>query len=123
MTEPMLCPRREEAPHLASMFPGPDRYRRRGGLVGQKRACSYCGSMPPDAFMAALREGAEIEPTDKSYKAYLTTASGERGKFYYQHLSEEQRHEFLALLNERPRRFAIGYPGHFYVLPFFLAPA
>lgn len=38
-------------------------------------------------------------------------------KFYYQHLSESQRHEFIELHNARTMQ--IGYPGRFYVLPFF----
>ena len=38
-------------------------------------------------------------------------------KFYFQHLSEEQRHEFIDLLNTKQVQFS--YPGYFYVLPFF----
>lgn len=41
-------------------------------------------------------------------------------KFYYQHLSEDQRDEFIELINSR--RMQIGYPGRFYVLPFFAQP-
>lgn len=120
--------------------------------------------MHPDDFMAAIKAGCEVGPTDKSYKAYLhktlspaeIEASREAaiaryaramshaaaaeivdaqwaqmphsgamiGKFYYQHLSEAQRDEFLELL--RSGEMHVGYPGHFYVLPFFLtrvAPA
>ena len=40
------------------------------------------------------------------------------GKFYYQHLSEDQKRRFVALHNEG--KMAIGHPGHFYVLPFFM---
>jgi hypothetical protein len=40
------------------------------------------------------------------------------GKFYYQHLSEEQRDAFVDLLNAKTVN--VGYPGHFYVLPFFI---
>lgn len=39
------------------------------------------------------------------------------GKFYYQHLSDEQRARFIELVNDGTMK--IGYPGHFYVLPFF----
>jgi hypothetical protein len=38
-------------------------------------------------------------------------------KFYFQHLSEEQRTQFVDLMNTR--KVNIGYPGHFYALPFF----
>lgn len=39
-------------------------------------------------------------------------------KFYFQHLSSEQKHKFVQLLNER--KLNIGMPGHFYVTPFFI---
>lgn len=38
-------------------------------------------------------------------------------KFYFQHLSPEQRTRFVELINER--KMKVGMPGHFYVLPFF----
>jgi hypothetical protein len=133
-----LCPRRRES-HL--QWPGPDMWH--GG-----QCCSYCGSLNPDVFMARLEAGTiELGPTDKNYKVYVENRGGEpfatvhrqcppgqhcdgpdvcdhwvreeRGhaKFYFEHLSEEQRRRFIELLNER--KPVIGYPGHFYVLPFF----
>lgn len=92
----------------------------------------------------------ELGPTDKNYKVYVHNAGGEvfkqtyrdchtQGvkdcpgpkecthwvtrpmevtKFYFQHFSEEQRHRFIELLNEK--KVKIGYPGRFYVLPFFI---
>lgn len=33
--------------------------------------CSYCGSMRPEAFLEAIKAGAEIGPTDKGYKVYV----------------------------------------------------
>lgn len=39
-------------------------------------------------------------------------------KFYFEHLSQTQRKHFVELLNEN--KMAIGYPGRFYVLPFFI---
>jgi hypothetical protein len=39
-------------------------------------------------------------------------------KFYFQHLSEPQRHEFIQLYNDQTMR--VGYPGHFYRLPLFI---
>lgn len=46
---------------------------------------------------------------------------GQEAKFYYQHLSDDQRAEFIALYNGRQMK--IGYPGHLYTLPFFCRPA
>jgi hypothetical protein len=40
------------------------------------------------------------------------------GKFYFQHLTDAQKDRFLVLLNER--KLKIGYPGHFYRLPYFI---
>jgi hypothetical protein len=66
----------------------------------------------------------ELGPTDKNYKAYVENAGGEpikvhgASKFYFQHLSEDQRKYFVQLLNEK--RIKIGVPGHFYVYPFFI---
>ncbi|WP_298798802.1 hypothetical protein [Pseudonocardia sp. 73-21] len=74
--------------------------------------------MPPDDFMAAISDGAQVGPTDKNYKAYVVLATGE-AKFYFQHLNEAQRHEFIRLLNAKTLN--IGYPGRFYRLPFFIA--
>lgn len=83
------------------------------------RACSYCGSMHPDDFMQAILDGHEVGPTDKSYKAYLeyVPSRESRGKFYFQHLSDDQRREFIELLNAGAMN--VGYPGHFYALPYF----
>lgn len=38
-------------------------------------------------------------------------------KFYFYHLSDEQKLKFIDLLNQR--QINIGVPGRFYVLPFF----
>ena len=119
-TDGMLCPSRQESPASYLVYPGPDEYRPSGGLVGQPRGCSYCGSLPPDDFMTAVRDGAAISPTDKNYKAYIQLPGGE-AKFYFQHLAEDQRREFFEMY--RDNLLVVGYPGHFYVLPFFIAPA
>lgn len=156
MSEKHTCPRRSELGQRNE--PDQDRWSSGHGLIGQRRGCSYCGSMHPDDFIDAIKAGCEVGPTDKSYKAYLHKAlsveevavarardiaelakmmthaeaaetvdavwddkvrSGEMlGKFYYQHLSEGQKDEFLELL--RSGEMHVGYPGHFYVLPFFL---
>lgn len=127
MTKKHTCPRRiedgtdtEDSPFT---FAGPNRdtYTKGHGIIGQRRGCSYCGSMHPDDFLEAMREGAELGVTDKNYKAYVHGYKNDGpngGKFYYQHLSEEQRREFIELLNER--KVHIGFPGYFTVLPYFI---
>ncbi|MCG5072264.1 hypothetical protein [Paraburkholderia tagetis] len=89
--------------------------------LGGEERCSYCGSVSGDSFLAFIEAGGEVGPTDKSYKAYLHGNDAVRApglKFYFQHLSPEQRTRFIALLNER--KVKIGMPGHFYVLPYFV---
>lgn len=68
-----LCPRRSEGfGRLADPgVTGPDSYGPKHGLVGQPSGCTYCGSMSGDDFMDLVRAGAEIGPTDKSYKLYV----------------------------------------------------
>lgn len=99
--------------------------------------CSFCGSLHPEEFLKLISEGWVVEPTDKTYKAYLTqavegakrvAAPGEplpsarsgRAKFYYQHFSEEQMRRFVDLYNDGTMRLA--HPGYFYQMPFFMAP-
>lgn len=118
--EQHVCPRRVEAPPgWLAQHADHDRWELRDG----RRCCSWCGSTNPDDLMAALRDGAvELGPTDKSYKAYVHAAPGgeHQGKFYFQHLSREQQVEFIDLVNAKA--FPIGFPGRFYVLPFFARP-
>lgn len=103
-----MCPRRKEIDASVFKVPaGPDTW-------SEKQTCSYCGSLHPDEFMKRIEAGDEVGPTDKNYKAYL----GDH-KFYFQHLSEDQKTRFVELLNQRAIK--IGYPRHFYVLPFFVA--
>lgn len=136
MANEQTCPRR-----FTDMGPWrreerADRWENRTGLAGGiGPSCSFCGSLHPDIFMNLLEQGWELGPTDKTYKAYLheppaestkdQTASSESGaaraKFYYQHLSDTQRAEFIDLLNAG--WISIGYPGHLYVLPFFTKAA
>ncbi|HEY2763436.1 MAG TPA: hypothetical protein VGJ13_05400 [Pseudonocardiaceae bacterium] len=114
----MPCPRRAENEPGPWQYPqgeGLDGFERGHGLVGQSDpACTYCGSLSGDRFMELVHEGAEVGPTDKSYKAYV----GGQAKFYFQHLSDAQKLEFVELLNAG--KVQIGYPGHFYVPPFFV---
>lgn len=41
-------------------------------------------------------------------------------KFYFQHLSREGMMKFIDLYNAN--KLNIGYPGHFYTMPFFMRP-
>lgn len=89
----------------------------------------------------------ELEPTDKSYKVYVRNAGGEvfhqtyrdcppnnrcagpeacehwvtrerdGTKFYFYHLSDEQRNRFIELYNLKQMK--LTFPGRFYTLPFF----
>jgi len=132
---PQLCPRRSEVPSN-KLNPDQDCWEFGHGLTGGNAerllTCSYCGSVHPDAFMEKVREGWVVGPTDKSYKAYLGKPAEpypeghdmygyphdhDVAKFYYQHLSAEQREEFIALYNDK--RMVVGYPGHFYSTPYF----
>lgn len=138
-----VCPRREENP--VCLMKRPDTWREGG-------SCSYCGSLNPETFMARLEAGdVEVGPTDKNYKVYVRNDGGEgfaqtyrdcpreertctgpddcthwvtrevqEKKFYFQHLSPEQKLRFIDLLFEG--RIKLGYPGRFYVRPFFFAP-
>lgn len=119
---PQTCPRRnhEIGPWEAgeNLDTWDIREQMHNGL--RARHCSFCGSLHPDDFMQAARDGVELGPTDKSYKVYVNKPNG-GSKFYFQHLSPEQRAEFVELLNAK--KLSIGYPGHFYSPPFFVRPA
>lgn len=111
-------------------------------------ACTYCGSLNQDVFMARLEAGdVELVPTDKSYKVYVRNNGGaafkqtyrdcppdtrcegptecthwvtrdrQETKFYFYHLNEAQAARFIELYNTKVMK--IGYPGHFYTVPFF----
>lgn len=117
------CPRRREQGMLnpddpAHLF---DHWREHAHLAPGARSCSYCGSVHPDDFMQAVRAGVEVGPTDKNYKAYMTGPGFDHAKFYYQHLSVEQRGKFVQMINDKTMK--IGEPGYFYTLPFFAVPA
>jgi hypothetical protein len=107
------CPRRSEG--VSGRRKGNDWWDKRDG----HKACSYCGSMLPDELFAAIEAGAEIGPTDKSYKVYVDLPRA-NAKFYFQHLSPSEQERFIALVNEKKIKF--GYPGHLYTMPFFCRP-
>lgn len=110
------CPRRREIGAVPTTYPDEDTWTKRDGFW----CCSYCGSIHPDDLIRIMQTNGELGPTDKAYKVYVSTSDKRWGKFYFQHLSLEQRHQFIDLYNANPRTFTIGYPGHFYVTPFFV---
>lgn len=119
MTTTHVCPRRGETPSVFN-YPTEDTWEDRGGRG--HLACSYCGSLNPDELMERLERGdVTLTPTDKSYKVYVEGEGLQHAKFYFQHLSAEQRRRFIELHNEKKMR--LGYPGYFYTRPFFCAPA
>jgi hypothetical protein len=90
--------------------------------VDGELTCSYCGSLNPDTFMQGLEEGKyTLTPTDKGYKVYVDGAGLSHDKFYFQHLSETQMLRFIELYNSKALK--LGYPGHFYTLPYFIKSA
>lgn len=58
------CPRRLEGTPVFAPPADADCWRSDG-------ACSYCGSLRPEAFFAAIASNCQIIPTDKSYKVYV----------------------------------------------------
>lgn len=55
-----------------------------------------------------------------AYKSMIIKARGpvKFGKFYFQHLNGDERQQFVDLLNQK--KLKIGYPGYFYVMPYFI---
>lgn len=159
-TAGFLCPRRAETVMTMVSRDGRDWWDQRDG----HKACSYCGSLSPEEFFAAVKAGHAVVPTDKNYKAYVDLPNPQVGqtieigsesgpafrdgkqtrddltdeekrtgkyrrvimgkasatisaKFYFQHLSDQERDRFIELLNAKKMKLAM--PGHFYVTPFF----
>lgn len=87
------------------------------------RTCSYCGSISPELLFDQIEKGARLTPTDKSYKLYVDLIDARvdgTAKFYFQHLDDAGRDRFIALFNARA--MTLGYPGFFYVAPYFARP-
>lgn len=113
-----MCPSRMSGPFV---MPEHDTWR-------ADNTCSYCGSLNPDAFMQGVENGSiTLGPTDKSTKVYVHEKEIKEGaqprfaKFYFEHLTIDQRKHFVDLLNMKIVKFR--EPGYFYVKPFFVAPS
>lgn len=46
----------------------------------EEEACSYCGSLKPEALFKAIEQGCELTPTDKNYKLYIDLPNPHFGK-------------------------------------------
>jgi hypothetical protein len=135
----MECPRRAES--FIVVTQGPDSYREDNtcSYCGSFNAEAF--------MLRIEAGDVKLTPTDKNYKVYVANDGGEgfkqtfrdcpqgatctgpkdcthwvtrdrnETKFYFQHLSEDQKRRFIELLNEN--KIKLEYPGHFYVLPFF----
>lgn len=71
-----VCARRGESVTIRGRDDSKDFWSTRDG----HRSCSYCGSISPDELFAAIEAGAEIGPTDKSYKVYVDLPHPESGQ-------------------------------------------
>lgn len=108
MADTFLCPRRSELGDVTIFeLPEADHWRPDG-------TCSHCGSVRSQAVFEAIAASDEIIPTDKNYKIYINP--GHR-KFYFQHFSEDEKKRFIDQVNAK--NVKLGYPGHFYVTPYF----
>lgn len=133
--EPFICPRGCETPLRGEAIWGAD------------ECCSFCGSLNPNVFMERIENGTLLlEPTNKNYKVYIsphkdsiplkqsvregfqgenpsewnwTLKDVDYGKFYFQHLSDEQMKKFVELLNRKEVKFNLV--RGFTVLPFFIS--
>lgn len=66
------CPRRMSDWGPWERTEGLDEYLDGHGMTGSPRGCSFCGSMAPDDFLEVVKAGAEVGPTDKNYKLYVS---------------------------------------------------
>lgn len=105
MLPSFTCPRRSDGIGVYSDLTDSDRW--------TNEHCSWCGSMQPEAFLDQASHSVKLGPTDKDYKVYVGD-----DKFYFQHLNSDQKDAFIVLLNTS--KLNLGYPGEFYVLPFFI---
>ncbi len=143
--EEVWCPRRGENPLTNQTFPGPDFY----GEDNRCSYCGSLH--PDVFMERVEKGELCLGATDKDYKVYVYVDSGpllkqtyrncppgarcpgpevcthwvtrevSRDKFYFQHLSVNQRIHFTKLYSEKRLKFHADYP--FYVLPFFLKSA
>lgn len=119
MVQRITCPRRMSEFGPWQRREGLDVFDSRDGTGTGPLNCSFCGSLDPETLLDWMANGALVTPTDKPYKLYVSLNGKREQKFYFPHLSKEQRTQFIAMYNLRDRPFKMAYPGYFYVLPYF----
>lgn len=84
---------------------------------GEPFTQSYRDCPPPDVKVV---DGKEVTTkcAGPDTCPHWVTRDVQTTKFYFQHLTKEQKERFIELLNKK--KLKIGYPGHFYKLPFFI---
>lgn len=120
MIQRITCPRRMGEFGAWKRAEGLDRFIPAHGSPGPPFNCSFCGSLDPETLLDWMANGGTITPTDKTYKLYASFDGQREQKFYFHHLDQAQRTQFIAMYNLRDRPFRMGYPGFFYVLPYFV---
>lgn len=137
------CPRKRENPMLglSPLLDGEDTWR------ADDTCSYCGSLNPDTLMARVEAGDVQLVPTDKSYKVYVRNNGGEgfqqtyrncpqdakckgpnecthwvtrnidETKFYFQHLSEDQRKRFVDLLNDS--KLHLAAPGYFYVMPFF----
>lgn len=141
------CPRRGENPMgemLAEEFRGPDHWH----LDNSCTYCGSLN--PDEFMQRLEAGDIELDPTSKTYKVYVRNRGGQelqqyyrdcpagsgctgpsdcthwatrpigQVKFYFQHLSRDQRRRFVEMLNAN--MLHISEPGYFQPVPFFCIP-
>jgi hypothetical protein len=91
---------------------------------GYADTCAKCGRHrdAPDLTDDERHDAIAYEngdPLDPMRNWKWTTRETDETKFYFEHLSEDQKKRFVELLNEK--RLRLDVPGHFYRRPFFIA--
>jgi hypothetical protein len=95
--------------------------RRRAAALNAKLLREVVGTNLPAHLVAdaqAHERGDELDASDQRHWKWETKVQMQ-AKFYFQHLSPEQRVRFIELLNAK--KLKLDFPGHFYRLPFFIA--
>jgi len=76
------------------------------------------GGLIAKTVLELLEDGAELIPTDKSYKIYIRHKDlPSQTKAYFDNWTAEEQAKLIELVNTKKIIFA--YPGYFYVKPFF----
>jgi len=87
-----------------------------GGAWRDNDTCDFCGGCRPSIALAAIKAGATVSPTDKSYKRYVEGGDVRvpscGGKLYLNHFSEAQALEFVRL--DVTGQMRVAHPGYFY---------